>query len=228
MNNPIVFIENHQVVTDSLTVAEVFGKEHKNVKRDIEVQMDKLFKAGESEFNTLNFGRIEYRDTRGRLQEKYSLTEEAFTLIAMSYITPEAMKMKVRFIQEFKRMRETLNGVRPLSEREQLVASMKLSLDNAEELTQVKGEVKEIRLMVEEQITLDHGEQRRVQKAVSQTVYKLEKDSDLRPKLFGEIYREIKDRFGVASYKDIKRKDMQSALRYIEAWVPKRWCSYGR
>lgn len=222
MIQQLVYVENEKVVTDSLTVADVFGKDHDKVRRDINNQISKLYEAGESEFNAANFGVINYKDSRGRVQDKFILTEEAFTIVAMSYTTPEAMKMKVKFVQEFKRMRETLNGVRPLSEREQLVASMKLSLDNAEELTQVKGEVKEIRLMVEEQITLDHGEQRRVQKAVSQTVYKLESDSDLRPKLFGEIYREIKDRFGVASYKDIKRKDMQSALRYIEAWVPKK------
>lgn len=34
--NQLVFIENGKSVTDSLTVAEVFGKDHKNVIRDIE------------------------------------------------------------------------------------------------------------------------------------------------------------------------------------------------
>jgi Rha family phage regulatory protein len=106
--NELVFVENNQVVTDSLTVAVVFGKEHKHVLRDINNQISKLEEAGEEDFNKSNFGRIGYIDSRGRSQEKYILTEEAFTLIAFSYITPEAMKMKVMFIQEFKRMREEL------------------------------------------------------------------------------------------------------------------------
>lgn len=220
--NELVFIENNQVVTDSLTIADVFDKEHRNVIRDIENQIVKLIEAGERRFSLLNFERSNYVNGRGREYEKFLLTEDAFAIVAMAYTTPEAMKMKVKFVQEFKRMRETLNGVRPLSEREQLVASLKLSLETAEEITEVKGEVKEIRNMVEQQITLDHGEQRRVQKAVGHKVYELEHDPDLRPALFSEIYREIKDRFGVGSYKDIKRKDMQSALRYIEAWVPKK------
>ena len=42
---------------DSLMVAETFGKEHKNVTRDIE-NLD-----CSSHFNTLNFERINYRDT---------------------------------------------------------------------------------------------------------------------------------------------------------------------
>jgi Rha family phage regulatory protein len=220
--NELVFIENNQVVTDSLTIAEVFDKEHRNVVRDIENQIVKLIEAGERRFSLLNFERSNYVNDRGREYEKFLLTEDAFAIVAMAYTTPEAMKMKVKFVQEFKRMRETLNGVRPLSEREQLVASLKLSLETAEEITEVKGEVKEIRNMVEQQITLDHGEQRRVQKAVGHKIYELEHDPDLRPALFSEIYREIKDRFGVGSYKDIKRKDLQSAIRYIEAWVPKK------
>jgi Rha family phage regulatory protein len=106
--NQLVFVENDRVLTDSLTVAGVFGKEHKHVKRDIENQITKLVEADEDDFNKSNFGRIEYADSRGRVQEKFILTEEAFTLVAFSYITPEAMKLKVKFIQEFKRMKEQL------------------------------------------------------------------------------------------------------------------------
>lgn len=40
----IVFIEGNQAVTDSLTVAEVFGKRHDTVLRDIEVQIEKFNK----------------------------------------------------------------------------------------------------------------------------------------------------------------------------------------
>lgn len=220
--NQLVFVENNQVVTDSLTVAEVFGKGHDKVMRDIRVQVSKLDLTGEHEFITANFGVIDYEDSRGRKQDKFLLSEDAFTLVAMSYVTPEAMKFKVKFIQEFKKMREKLNGPRVLTEKEQLMASMKLSLETAEEITAVKEEVKEVRGMVENQITLDHGEQRRIQRAVGHKVYELTNDQEYRSQLFRELHREIKDRFAVASYKDIKRKDLQSAIRYIEGWVPRR------
>ncbi|NMH68579.1 Rha family transcriptional regulator [Bacillus sp. RO3] len=106
----LVFIENGKAVTDSLTVAEVFGKDHDKVVRDIGVQLAKLETAGEMEFSTANFVGSTY-DSRGKQYVKWDMTEEAFTLIAMSYTTPEAMKFKVKFIQEFKRMRETLNTI---------------------------------------------------------------------------------------------------------------------
>jgi Rha family phage regulatory protein len=107
--NQLVFIENGQAVTDSLTVAEVFGKEHKHVLRDIEQQLEKLIEAGEENWGVSNFGQTHYQHPQNKQwYKKYFLTEEAFTIVAMSYVTPEAMKFKVKFIQEFKRMREQL------------------------------------------------------------------------------------------------------------------------
>ncbi|MED1942102.1 ORF6C domain-containing protein, partial [Cytobacillus firmus] len=63
---------------------------------------------------------------------------------------------------------------------------------------------------------------RRLQKGIAQKVYEVESDPKVRPRLFRELHREIKDRFGVASYKDVKRKELQSALRYIENWIPRK------
>lgn len=105
----LVFIENNRLVTDSLTVSEIFGKEHKNVMRDITNQVEKLLEAEESNFVTLNFERISYRDSLNREQTKYILTEDAFAMISMAYVTVEAMKFKVKFLSEFNRMRNELN-----------------------------------------------------------------------------------------------------------------------
>lgn len=104
----LVFIHNNQPATDSLTVAKVFEKRHDIVLRDIENQITKLQEAGEQEFSLHNFEESTYTNERGREYRKYNLTEDAFTLVSMAYTTPEAMKFKVRFIQEFKRMRQQL------------------------------------------------------------------------------------------------------------------------
>lgn len=229
--NQLVFIENNRVVTDSLTVAEVFGKSHDKVIRDIEVQIEKLQKADEVEFSISNFGESTYTNERGRTYRKINLSEDAFTLVAMAYITPEAMKMKVRFIQEFKKMREHIeqNKVKVLDDRTALIQSLKLTAETAERTDNLEKtvsyqqqKISEIEQKVDEQITLDHGEQRRLQKAIATKVYELESDPKVRPLLFKALHREIKDRFAVASYKDVKRKELQLALNYIENWVPRK------
>ncbi|AIE33358.1 antirepressor [Bacillus thuringiensis serovar kurstaki str. HD-1] len=100
--NELVFESNGEVVTDSLTIAEIFGKRHDNVISDIKLQMDY---AG-AEFSLLNFEESTYTNERGRIYPKYNLTEEAFTLVVFGYNTKEAVQTKIRFIQEFKRMKE--------------------------------------------------------------------------------------------------------------------------
>lgn len=103
----LVFIENEKVVTDSLTIADMFGKQHGHIIRDIKNQIEL---AGE-EFAHSNFGACYYTDKNNRQRPKYNLTEEAFTLVVFSYNTREAVQTKIKFIQEFKRMREALSNI---------------------------------------------------------------------------------------------------------------------
>lgn len=213
--NQLVFVEKNQAITNSLIVAETFGKEHARVMRDIrELGCSEEFRVG-------NFAESIYVNSQNKEMPMYHMNKKGFTLLAMGYTGKEAMKFKEAYIDQFEKMEEALKQPRVLSEREQLMAAMKLSLESAEEIAEVKEEVKEVRGMVENQITLDHGEQRRIQRAVGHKVYELSNDPKVRDRLFKELHREIKDRFAVGSYKDIKRKDLQSAIRYIEAWVPR-------
>jgi Rha family phage regulatory protein len=104
----LVFIDNERPLTDSLIIAEKFGKEHRNVTRDISNQIEKLIEAGKQEFVLLNFERISYKDSLNRDQTKYLLTEDAFAIVVMSYVTIEAMKFKTDFLIEFNRMKMEL------------------------------------------------------------------------------------------------------------------------
>ncbi|MFD2613568.1 ORF6C domain-containing protein [Paenibacillus gansuensis] len=86
---------------------------------------------------------------------------------------------------------------------------------------QLDNRVDQIERKVDEQITLDHGEQRRLQKTIAKRVYKLANLPEYRRPMFREIHREIKDRWGVGSYTDVKRKELQQVLGYVENWIPK-------
>lgn len=124
----------------------------------------------------------------------------------------------------------TKNNNAPLSKDQALVTVLRTTADLVEDTQSLKADQREIRKLVheienkvEEQITLTSGEQRRLQKGIAKKVYDLENgDRDAQRKLFRELHREIKDRFGVSSYKDVKRKELQSALRYIENWIPRK------
>lgn len=92
---------NGNDVTTSLIVAQVFGKEHKNVLRDIESL------SCSEDFNRLNFERITYKDARNREQTAYEMTKDGFSFLVMGYTGAKAGEFKEKSINEFNR-REAL------------------------------------------------------------------------------------------------------------------------
>jgi anti-repressor protein len=127
----LVFVENGRVVTDSLMVAEVFKKSHDHVIRDIRQQLVKLHEANEAEWGVTNFGETQYQNHQnGQWYPKYNMTEDAFVIVAMSYVTPEAMKMKIRFLDEFRHMKELLSKPRELTRMELIQLALEAEREN--------------------------------------------------------------------------------------------------
>lgn len=212
----LVFIENNRPVTDSLMVSETFSKSHDKVLRDIREL------GCSEEFRLANFGESSYVNGQGRETPKFILTEQGFTMLVMGYTGKRAFEFKEKYIAEFHQMREVMaSKVIPLDERTIRMELLKTALEHDERIDKVEVEVKQLREAVQEQITLDSGEQRKVQKAVAHKVYALNESGNIRSH-FQQIYREIKDRWAVASYRDIRRNELDQVLRYVEAWMPKR------
>lgn len=91
-------------MASSLDVAKVFGKEHKNVLRDIE----NLFEDIPQDFTELNFEPSNYKDSTGRELPMYNLTRDAFTLLAMGFTGKKAMQFKIAYIEAFNAMEKAL------------------------------------------------------------------------------------------------------------------------
>lgn len=101
----LVFIDKDRAVTDSLMVAEVFGKEHKHVMRDIR----EILATIDVEWGMSNFGLTPYMHPQnGQTYQKYVMTEDGFTILAMGYTGRDAMQFKVNYIREFRRMQAEL------------------------------------------------------------------------------------------------------------------------
>ncbi len=95
--------ENATTRVDSLFVAQMFGKAHKKVLRDIERITDP--ESGLSaEFVRANFGPMSYRDSYGRKQKAYLLTRDGFTILVMGYTGKKAMHYKELYIRRFDEM----------------------------------------------------------------------------------------------------------------------------
>lgn len=103
MNKVTIKYENNQALVTSLQVAKDFGKEHKNVLRDIESLKDVL--NFEQMFNQTNIP-----DSYGRDRKAYLINRDGFTLLAMGFTGKDALEWKLKYIRAFNEMEEKLNS----------------------------------------------------------------------------------------------------------------------
>jgi Rha family phage regulatory protein len=103
---PDVRVAHGQIITTSLNIAQVFGKQHKNVLDAI-----KRLDCSE-EFARLNFQPCSYLDANNRNRPLYEITRDGFTFLAMGFTGKEAARFKEAYIQAFNRLAEELAGIR--------------------------------------------------------------------------------------------------------------------
>ena len=100
----IVATKEGQLLTDSLRVAEHFGKQHAHVMRNVK-SLERL-----GDFYRSNFGAIEYVDRRGRNQRLFQMTKDGLMFLVMGFTGEQADMVKLSFINAFNQMSERLTA----------------------------------------------------------------------------------------------------------------------
>lgn len=118
MNNLVFKGQNNQALTNSLLVAEKFGKEHRHVLDAIY----NLFVSAENSAQTNNqqltkmFALVEYdvplNNGTGAVRKApmYVMNRDGFTLLAMGFTGEKALKFKLDYINAFNQMEETIKS----------------------------------------------------------------------------------------------------------------------
>ena len=101
MNELVIINGKGQDVTTSLKVAEVFGKDHDKVCRDIRSL------SCSDQFRAANFGDSSYVTIQGKELPMYEMTKDGFSFLVMGYTGERAGQFKELFISEFNK-REAL------------------------------------------------------------------------------------------------------------------------
>ena len=100
MINELVFVgHDGQAVTNSVKVAEKFGKEHKHVLESIR----KLMTAENSAVLQM-FEESTYINEQNKTQPMYLMNRDGFTLLAMGFTGTKAMEFKIDYINAFNKM----------------------------------------------------------------------------------------------------------------------------
>ena len=129
--NELVFLgQDGRLVTTSLKVAEVFGKVHAKVMRDIE-KLD-----CSNEFTIANFGKRTFKTEQGNEYPMYEITKDGFVFLVMGYTGKKAAEFKEAYIKKFNEMEAELKSqqTKQLSAAESLLQSVKLLVAHERQL----------------------------------------------------------------------------------------------
>ena len=104
----LVLSHNGTPVTTSNKIANVFGKQHKNVLRAIE-NLD-----CSSEFRQRSYAPAEYIDEQGKPRPCFNITRDGAAFLIMGFTGEKAGKFKEDYINAFNWMQETLQRRREI------------------------------------------------------------------------------------------------------------------
>jgi Rha family phage regulatory protein len=101
---PTLTVHDGKVFANSREVAEVFGKEHKNVLRDISTLC-----ADDPQWGQLNFEQTPYVDSQnGQTYKSFNMNRDGLTLLVMGFTGDKARKFKKAYMTAFNRMEAEL------------------------------------------------------------------------------------------------------------------------
>jgi Rha family phage regulatory protein len=136
-----VFEQNGKAFTNTLYVAQTFGKEHKNVLSAIENLKCSL------NFRSANFQADVYTDTYNRPQPMYLLTEKGFSMLAFGFTGEKADLFKEKFLDKFEEMANILNAKSTITSTiipQEIIEPEELALLQAQNIVNMKRELKAV------------------------------------------------------------------------------------
>ena len=217
--NELVIMKDQQAVTTSLQVAEVFGKEHKNVLRDISnLNLDRL------NFEQMFMESTE-PDSYGRDRRIYYMNRDGFTLLAMGFTGKKALGFKLKYIEAFNNMEKAIKEERiqlPSDPMKVLELIFKANKNTNKKVDRIDSDVDYLK----NNQRLDPTEYAYISKRISRKVYEyidmhgLALSAPQRSKLYKDINRGINEVTGVKTRSQLRQKDFEKADEFISNWQP--------
>ncbi|MGN4675211.1 Rha family transcriptional regulator [Bacillus cereus group sp. MYBK225-1] len=217
MNQLKVINQNGQLLVESREVAEMVEKRHSDLLRSIENYTQVLENAkmrSQDFFIETNYT----TEGNNKVYKNYLLTRKGCDMVANKLTGEKGILFTAAYVTRFEEMENSLRKQDPFSQIELIATGT----------TQLNKRVEKLETFFDERLTVDYGQQLTIKNAVGRRVYKLWDDGtvntsvhDNKKKLFSAIWKDVKAAFAVNSYCNIRQKDFEEALSYINAWRPR-------
>lgn len=213
-NNELVFKgENSQALTNSLLVAEKFGKTHDNVLKAIRnIIGGGVVKNNET---TMFVESTYFNQQNGQDYPLFVMNRDGFTLLAMGFTGKKALQFKLDYIAAFNAMESELKKPKSLSQLEILQGSVNALVEHDKRLRAVEQRLDNIdkereengRLLLEAKLSDIPTPQQSVRSRINELVCEYARATNTAHRdVWNTIYKKLKYLYHISinSYKKVK------------------------
>lgn len=202
---------------DSREVAEMVGKAHKELLRDIRRYCEQL---DESNIALVDFFKAStYKDAKGEERLCYLVTKKGCEFIAHKLTGVKGTEFTAKYINRFHKMEETIKQT-PLGIPQQIQVIAQGYLDIAEQVNEVKQDLEDFKndlpLLAIECQKITWAKNHKVVPLLGGKESEAYRNKSLRTKVYRDVDKQLRREFGVNSYKAIKRSQCDTALEIID------------
>lgn len=204
-----------QKYIDSREVAEMVGKDHNMLLRDIRRYCEQLgqSKIAQSDF----FDESTYQNSQNKTMPCYLVTKKGCEFIAHKLTGTKGTEFTAKYINRFHDMEEEIQN--PF---QNLSTEMKAILMHDKKLVKMDERVTNL----ENTMTIDYGQQQVLGETVNHVVVEhlggknSEAYKEIGKKVFAECNRDLKHYFHVNARNNVPKKKFEEAVEYVKTWNP--------
>ncbi|MDT2780969.1 Rha family transcriptional regulator [Vagococcus fluvialis] len=203
-------------------VAEMIGKEHSKLIRDIRTYTGYLAEAkiGSGDF----FIESTYKDNNNQQRPNYLLTKQGCEMVSNKLTGAKGVQFTAKYVSRFNQMETHIKETQPKLPTDPMEI-LKLTFEAQEQTNErVEAVEKEVKNIKDNQKIAadDYGYiSRRVNQRVSEVARGFGKlTNEQRGKLFKDINTGIKQVTGVGSRSQIREKHYEMVVEFIQDWEP--------
>lgn len=208
----------------SIEVAEMVGKDHNMLLRDIRRYVEQLgqSKIAQSDF----FEESTYQNSQNKTQPCYNVTKKGCEFIANKLTGVKGTEFTAKYINRFHDMEDTIRNGYAIAD---LSPELQAIFAHDKKIQVVEQRVDKL----ENTMNIDYAQQKQIKEFVSEVVvnalggrksnayhYVDENGVKLRPRVYSRIWHDFYDYFNINAYANLPRMKFDEALQYINAWQP--------
>lgn len=204
-------------VISSLEVAEMVGRRHDQVLRDIETIISHLGDDHKSVGNY--FAEGTYKDSLNREKPCFLLTKKGCELYSTRMTGAKGTMFAVAYIERFNQMEQVIQHTLPT---DPLELALTAALETRKEVAGIKEDVDYLK----DNMRINTYQEKQLQDIVKSKVmralggYRTLAYKALAGKTFIAAWRDFKNHFGIASYKELPASKFDEGVQLLGFWEP--------